>query len=228
MTVQTVVSGEVHDVLTNADTAGDLLSAMGIEPDANDRVRPSLSTPLHPGLVLRYDRVSVVTRIEAVMIPYDVQTRFLASMVPGTVKVMQEGRDGAGRATYRVTMVNGAPTERILIGRWIERAPVPELRRSGPASMYGGSTEVPGTFEHAQTGQASWYDPPWSGLTAAHPSLPFGTHVTVTDLSTGRSVIVVINDRGPFGAGRVIDLSPEAFQALLPLGAGILRVQLSW
>ena len=90
--------------------------------------------------------------------------------------------------------------------------------------MYGGSTEVPGTFEHAQTGQASWYDPPWSGLTAAHPSLPFGTHVTVTDLATGRTVIVVINDRGPFGAGRVIDLSPEAFQALRPLGAGILDV----
>jgi uncharacterized protein YabE (DUF348 family) len=228
VTVQTVVSGKVHDVLTNADTAGDLLSAMGIEPDANDRVRPSLSTPLHPGLVLRYDRVSVVTRIEAVTIPHGIQTRFVASMVPGTVKVTRKGRDGTGRATFRVTMINGKPAERILIGRWIERAPVPEIRRSGPASMYGGSTEVPGTFEHTQTGEASWYDPPWSGLTAAHPSLPFGTHVTVTDLATGRSVVVVINDRGPFGVGRVIDLSPEAFQALRPLGAGVLRVQLSW
>ena len=98
VTVQTVVSGKVHDVLTNADTAGDLLSAMGIEPDANDRVRPSLSTPLHPGLVLRYDRVSVVTRIEAVTIPHGIQTRFVASMVPGTVKVIEEGtrRHGPG------------------------------------------------------------------------------------------------------------------------------------
>ena len=94
--------------------------------------------------------------------------------------------------------------------------------------MYGGTTEVPGTRGHTQTGEASWYDPPWSGLTAAHPTLPFGTHVTVTDLATGRTVVVVINDRGPFGAGRVIDLSPEAFQALRPLGSGVLTVQLSW
>ena len=228
VSVQTVVSGKVHDVLTNADTAGDLLSAMGIEPDANDRVRPSPSTPLHPGLVVRYDRVSVVTRIEAVAIPHAVRTRFVASMLPGTAQVLQEGRDGAGRATYRVTMVNGKPVEEILVGRWIERAPVPELRRSGPESMYGGTTEVPGTRGHIQTGQASWYDPPWSGLTAAHPTLPFGTRVTVTDLATGRSVVVVIDDRGPFGAGRVIDLSPEAFQALRPLGSGVLTVQLSW
>jgi uncharacterized protein YabE (DUF348 family) len=226
--VQTVVSGKVHDVLTNADTAGDLLTAMGIEPDANDRVRPSLSTPLYPGLVLRYDRVRVVTRIEAVTIPHGIQTRYLESMIPGTVKLLRRGRDGAGRATYRVTVVNGKAVQRILIGRWIERAPIAEVRRSGPESMYGGSAEVPGARGHTQTGEASWYDPPWSGLTAAHPTLPFGTRVTVTDLATGRSVVVVINDRGPFGAGRVIDLSPEAFQVLRPLGSGVLTVQLSW
>ncbi|MEO8477221.1 MAG: ubiquitin-like domain-containing protein [Actinomycetota bacterium] len=226
--VQTVVSGKVHDVLTNADTAGDLLSAMGIEPDANDRVRPSLSTPLHVGLVLRYDRVNVVTRIEAVTIPHGVRTRFFESMVPGTVKVLREGRDGVGRATYRVTMLNGKPVSRVVIGRWIERAPEPEIRRSGPESMYGGTTEVPGTRGHGQTGEASWYDPPWSGLTAAHPTLPFGTYVTVTDVETGRSVVVVIDDRGPFGPGRVIDLSPEAFQILRPLRSGLFTVQLSW
>ena len=75
---------------------------------------------------------------------------------------------------------------------------------------------------------ATWYDPPWSGLTAAHPTLPFGTLVTVTDLETGRSVTVTINDRGPFGTGRIIDLSPEAFAVLQPLGAGILDVSISW
>jgi len=52
--------------------------------------------------------------------------------------------------------------------------------------------------------------------------------VTLTDAATGRSVTVVIDDRGPFGEGRVIDLSPEAFAALAPLGRGILHVELSW
>ena len=58
-----------------------------------------------------------------------------------------------------------------------------------------------------------------------HPWLPFGTLVTVTDVATGRSVTVVIDDRGPFAPGRIIDLSPEAFSVLSPLGRGVLDVQ---
>jgi len=100
----------------------------------------------------------------------------------------------------------------------------PDLRRQ----LSEMPADVPGAEGSLQTGHATWYDPPWSGLTAAHPTLPFGTLVTVTDDETGRSVTVTINDRGPFGPGRVIDLSPEAFAVLQPLGAGVLDVQLSW
>jgi rare lipoprotein A len=53
-----------------------------------------------------------------------------------------------------------------------------------------------------------------SAMTAAHRSLPFGTMVRVTDNHSGRSVVVRINDRGPFVRGRVIDLSPAAAHAL--------------
>jgi rare lipoprotein A len=53
-----------------------------------------------------------------------------------------------------------------------------------------------------------------AGLTAAHRSLPFGTMVRVTNDRTGRSVVVRINDRGPFVAGRVIDVTPAAAAAL--------------
>jgi rare lipoprotein A len=62
-------------------------------------------------------------------------------------------------------------------------------------------------------------------LTAAHPSLPFGTKVRVTNSHTGRSVVVRINDRGPFVKGRVIDLSPAAAKAI-GVG-GIAQVSLS-
>jgi rare lipoprotein A len=62
-------------------------------------------------------------------------------------------------------------------------------------------------------------------LTAAHPSLPFGTKVRVTNNHTGRSVVVRINDRGPFVKGRVIDLSPAAARAI-GVG-GIAQVSLS-
>ena len=53
-----------------------------------------------------------------------------------------------------------------------------------------------------------------AAMTAAHRSLPFGTHVTVVNKNNGRSVVVRINDRGPFVRGRVIDLSPAAARAL--------------
>jgi rare lipoprotein A len=67
------------------------------------------------------------------------------------------------------------------------------------------------------------FDP--NGLTAAHRTLPFGTRVRVTDPKTGRSVIVTINDRGPFGKGRVIDLSLGAARALGMIDRGIIYVQ---
>ncbi|MBW4482702.1 MAG: septal ring lytic transglycosylase RlpA family protein [Tildeniella torsiva UHER 1998/13D] len=86
---------------------------------------------------------------------------------------------------------------------------------------------------------ASWYGPGFHGrrsasgevfnqndLTAAHRTLPFGTRVRVTNLSTGQSVVVRINDRGPFGHGRVIDLSAAAAGNIGIRASGVGRVQL--
>ncbi len=61
-------------------------------------------------------------------------------------------------------------------------------------------------------------------LTAAHPDLPFGTEVVVTRPDTGREVTVVINDRGPFVQGRIIDLSKRAARELGMLNRGVARV----
>ena len=63
-------------------------------------------------------------------------------------------------------------------------------------------------------------------MTAAHKTLPFGTRVRVTNLVNGKSVVVRVNDRGPFVAGRVIDLSPAAARKLDMIRAGIVRVKL--
>ena len=59
-----------------------------------------------------------------------------------------------------------------------------------------------------------------SGMTAAHRTLPFGTMVRVTNTSNGRSVVVRINDRGPFVKGRIIDLTPGAAHAIGIAGLG--------
>lgn len=63
-------------------------------------------------------------------------------------------------------------------------------------------------------------------LTAAHPSLPFGTRVRVTNLSNGRSVVVRISDRGPFTRGRMIDVSYAAAQQLDFINRGVARVRM--
>jgi rare lipoprotein A len=75
---------------------------------------------------------------------------------------------------------------------------------SGIASVYG--------YRGGKTANGERAEP--SGLTAAHKTLPFGTWVTVTNRKNGKSVVVRINDRGPFIRGRVIDLTPAGARQL--------------
>ncbi len=63
-------------------------------------------------------------------------------------------------------------------------------------------------------------------LTAAHPTLPFGTRLRVTDVHTGRSVTVRVNDRGPYVPGRIVDVSHSAAAELGMIGKGITNVRL--
>src|ERR1700730_12690965 len=78
---------------------------------------------------------------------------------------------------------------------------------------------------HSFSGLCAYYPAHGNGLTAAHRSLPFGTRLRVTDPKTGRSVTVLINDRGPFGRHRVLDVSPSAARALGMMGRGVIFVQ---
>jgi rare lipoprotein A len=78
-----------------------------------------------------------------------------------------------------------------------------------------------------QLGIASYYlNPHYSGLIAAHKTLPFGTRVKVINLDNGKSAIVRIVDRGPFIRGRIIDVSPAAASALGFRGAGLAHVRI--
>ena len=89
--------------------------------------------------------------------------------------------------------------------------------QSGMASWYG--------YECSKTACGERYDP--MSLTAAHRTLPFGTMVAVHSVATGRSVIVRINNRGPFRKGRVIDVSKRAAQELGMLKSGVAKVELA-
>lgn len=92
-----------------------------------------------------------------------------------------------------------------------------------------------------ETGLASYYAESYNGkktangeiyqsskLTAAHKKLPFGTKVKVTNLANGKTVKVRINDRGPFVAGRIIDLTRAAAKKLDMLAAGVVKVEIKY
>lgn len=103
----------------------------------------------------------------------------------------------------------------------------PSLLAVIAASSIVASSAVAQAASSQQAGVASWYGPGFHGrktangerfnmhaLTAAHRTLPLGTQVRVTNTSNGRSVIVRINDRGPYAGQRVIDLSKASAQAI--------------
>jgi len=101
------------------------------------------------------------------------------------------------------------------------------------------STKKPKKSQPYQVGTASWYGDYFQGkqtasgepynmhdLTAAHPSLPLGTYVRVTNLHNGKAIVVRINDRGPVVDGRIIDVSYNAAQALGFKDRGLQKVRL--
>ncbi len=97
-----------------------------------------------------------------------------------------------------------------------EAPPGAATREEGFASYYGPS------FQGRRTASGDRYDA--RAMTCAHRTLPFGTMLRVTDVETGKSVDVTVTDRGPYGRGRVVDLSWAAARALGILERGIARV----
>ena len=97
------------------------------------------------------------------------------------------------------------------------RAPALDVT-TGTASYYADH------FSGKRTASGEAYDP--EAFTAAHRSLPFGTRLRVTDMASGRSVVVRVNDRGPWGGKRLIDLSRAAARELGLIRRGHGQVQL--
>ena len=102
---------------------------------------------------------------------------------------------------------------------------------------------IPSTDENTitETGYASFYSDKFDGrltsngetfrqnkFTAAHKKLAFGTSVKVTNLANDKSVVVRINDRGPFVSGRIIDLSKAAAKQIDMVGAGVAKVKIAY
>jgi len=136
-------------------------------------------------------------------------------------------RGGRGDVNHRRSAITSLAVALLLGG-----CSVPQLSTWHPSARPLG--------HYRETGTASWYGPGFRGnhtsngeiytadeMTAAHPTLPLGTRIVVTNLENGKSVEVRVNDRGPFAKGRILDLSHAAAEeiGLLDHGTAQVRVE---
>jgi uncharacterized protein YabE (DUF348 family) len=214
LNVRLTVGGESREVITNATTVGFLVDSLGVDVGPQDRLDPDPQSELVRGMEIRVTRVEVRRVTDQLEIPYETRVVRTADLLVGVQQVARQGAPGLEERTYEVRTEDGRSVARDLMGTRLLREPQPRVVLLG--------TRPP----HTQTGVATWYQR--SGLVAAHQTLPFGTQVRVTNVDNGRSVTVVINDRGPYAPGRIIDLSDDAFALLAPLSSGTFPVRIAW
>src|SRR6478735_3638506 len=141
-----------------------------------------------------------------------------AHIAANTAEVVSPGRQASQQ--YHRT-VSFAPKRRVAVARKHtpfasdKKAAATQVASDGIASFYTEGTKT-ASGEKFNTHE----------LTAAHPTLPFGTRLRVTNVASGQSVTVRVNDRGPFVRGRVVDVSYAAAETLGMVGGGVAKVKL--
>jgi uncharacterized protein YabE (DUF348 family) len=240
--VTITVDGQTTPVATFG-TVADLLALRGVTLGQADLVTPATTTPLADGMAVKVTRVTTNLVTKDVPVAFTTSNTNDATLAKGTTKVKTPGVNGVATETWTQTLHDGQVVNEERTASVIKTAPVNQVTLVGTKSaattttttVSGGAGTGPtsGTAS-GNTCQASYY---WQGqmtangerfntyaYTAAHKTLPFNTMVKVTNPANGKSVVVRINDRGPYIAGRCLDLSTVAFQAIGNTNQGVMTV----
>lgn len=146
----------------------------------------------------------------------------LAACTTASTTLSEEEADpaqpGSSQSAVAATSDIGKPYQ--VAGQWYSPVADPDYDRTGTASWYGGD------FHGRRTASGEVFNA--NELTAAHPTLPLMSYVRVTNLSNDRSVILRVNDRGPFRKGRLIDVSRRAAEMLDFKRAGSADVRVEY
>ena len=226
------VDGRELKYISWAGTVGDLLAEAGIS-FGDDLINLPLEQRVSEGLSVEITRVDRTLVNEEVSIAAKTVYKSDATLALGKKKVQTQAKDGKKLITYEVIFHDGTEVSRRLVSETILVQPVAGVILKGTRSISRGSSD--GVME----GIASYYGAELHGrrtasgvpfdmyaFTAAHKTLPFGTRAKVTYLATGKSVVVEINDRGPYVPGRIIDLSAAAAKAIGLYANGIGKVRI--
>jgi uncharacterized protein YabE (DUF348 family) len=211
-----VKMGEEERVfLSEAPSVEEALVWEGIALDEDDIVKPERASRPSENTEVRVTRVEIREESKASAIPFDTKVSEDAKLSWRTKRVTHKGVPGVKTSLFRVGYHDGKEVSRKLLQTKVTQEPESELITQGTFVQVGKS----------HRGAASWYA--YTGtLSAANPWLPKGSSVRVTNMENGKSVIVVINDRGPFAPGRIIDLDRVAFMKIASLGTGVINVKM--
>lgn len=213
--IQLIVDGRTELLSTSEKTVEEILHQASIALDEDDMVSPLREAAVSEGTKLQVTRVVIQEETKDTDIAYTTKIIEDEDLSWRKKEVRQKGKKGLTRTVYRVSYHDGKEMNRKKLRTEIVDQPVEEIVVQGVYVKTG----------KAHEGAASWYA--YTGtMAAANPWLPKGSYVRVTNLDNGKSVIVVINDRGPFVPGRIIDLDKVAFQKIASIGAGVIRVKM--
>ncbi|MFA5986440.1 MAG: G5 domain-containing protein [Parcubacteria group bacterium] len=214
-----VVTVEVDDNKKEIHTFRDnLLQAIirgGVTIAKDDIVKPAKDVVVYGDMEATIIRVIIKEETVTKKIPFkteeneDDTVNFLKRFTK------QKGENGAKEIIYEVAYHNGEEVARDVKSETVTKEPVTEIVVQGTKVVVG----------KKHTGACSWYAHTGT-LSAANPWMPIGSYARVTNQENGKSVIVRINDRGPFVAGRIIDLDKVAFEKIASLGAGVINVKM--
>jgi uncharacterized protein YabE (DUF348 family) len=200
---------------TLTGTVGEAIADGDIALDEDDIVKPSRDETVHDGMSITIIRVEIREESVEKPVAFDKKANEDDKLSWRKTIVTQKGEKGTDRLTYRVSSHDGKEVNRKLIKTERVKEPVTEITTQGTYVKVG----------KTHTGAASWYA--FTGtLSAANPWMPIGSYARVTNVDNGKSVIVRINDRGPFVPGRIIDLDKVAFQKIASTGAGVINVKM--
>ncbi len=207
-----------NDKETNISTlcreVTDVLRENKIDLKKEDIVSPGRESLITDGLEIKIIRVEIKEEIAQEYVDFEKITETNEKMGWRESKIKQKGEKGVREIKYKVIYHNHKEISREVLETETIKNPLSEIVEKGSYVELGKSHK----------GLASWYAA--KSMTAANPWLPMGSYVKVTNRANGKSVIVQIADRGPFGNGRIIDLEKTAFQKIAPLGQGIADVKM--
>lgn len=179
-----------------------------------DKVTPEISSLLTPNLKIVVTRINIAEETVSEDVSFQTIQKEDNTVLWKKTAVKQVGVKGVREKKYKVIYTNGKETNRTLLASTITQAPVPEIDVVGTKIIVG----------KTETGAATWYVN-GDDLTCASLDFAHGKYLRVTNRANGKSVIVQINDSGPYGKGRIIDLNKKAFQKIGDIGAGVINVK---